>query len=75
MLNQVLHLLEENNFFVSLTREKTVTFVKEVLEIGREWGCDDAEILEGIGQRLDISPHCHDPADFEGDGGPCNSRL
>lgn len=74
MLNQVLHLLEERHFFESLGRKKTMNFVKEVLEVGCEWGCADGEVLDGVGQRLGICHCCHDyhnPADFKGDSGIC----
>ena len=79
MLNQVLHLLEQRDFFGFLGKEGTMDFIQKVLRLGREWDCTDGKILEnGMGRRLCICSCCHkfrDPADFDGDDGLCKACL
>lgn len=60
MLNEVLCLLDEQNFFKYLGKEKTLKFLNDVREVGDRYDCNEGEILEEIGEELSICYECWD---------------
>lgn len=65
MLNAVLHLLneEEYDFFNTIGKDKTLSFIKSILRLGTHDDCNEGEILEGIGEKLGICYGCEQYAD------------
>jgi hypothetical protein len=68
MLNSVLELLDEYEFFNTVGKEKTQSFISEVLKLSWDWDCNDGEILENIGEKLGICYLCKQYADKLEDG-------
>lgn len=58
LLNEVLFLLEKQNFFDFLGKKKTLAFLDEIRTIGHDHDCNDGEILEGIGKNLKVCCCC-----------------
>ena len=62
ILNEVLLLLEDYNFFKQIGSKKTHDFVKSIVEIGDNYDCNNAEILDEIGERIGICYCCLESA-------------
>jgi recombinational DNA repair protein RecR len=58
MLNDVLKLLEKEQIFEQIGREKTVTLVTEILRMSYGHDCNIGEVLEDIGERLGVCSSC-----------------
>lgn len=58
LLREVFILLEEEKFFESMGKEKTISFIKKVIRISQDIDCNSGEILEDIGERLKICHEC-----------------
>jgi len=68
MLNDVLLLLEEYEFFKHLNKTKLLEFIKKIISIGSDEDCNNGEILDEIGPKLGICYCCLEPAEeFEDD--------
>jgi hypothetical protein len=66
MLNEVLELLEKNDVFETLGRDKTQRLVLDIVNISCDYDCNPGEILCSIGERLGICYYCLKPGtDFE----------
>lgn len=63
MLNEVLKLLKEKeyDFYEKIGKEKTLSFIKAIVEIGDYYDCNDDEILEDIATTLGICYLCLAP--------------
>ena len=68
MLNAVLNVLDENNVFQFLGKEKTLKFLKSIRNIGLDYDCNDGEVLDEIGEKLKVCYTCWDYSDFLEDG-------
>ncbi len=58
MFTPVLEELDEYVFFKKIGKKKTLSFISTILEIGRYYDCNAAEILEDIGEKLGICYYC-----------------
>lgn len=58
MLNNVLEVLEEEQVFVQLGREKSIRLVQRIVGMSFGYDCNRDEILDGIGARLGICRGC-----------------
>lgn len=58
MLNHVLEVMEEEQVFAQLGREKTIHLVQKIVGMSFGYDCNRGEILEGIGARLGICYGC-----------------
>ncbi|MEE4359370.1 MAG: hypothetical protein V2I97_23060 [Desulfococcaceae bacterium] len=58
MLNAVLELLEENDIFKMIGKDKTLELIKGIIKISHREDCNTGEILEDIGERLGICYYC-----------------
>lgn len=58
MLNEVLELMEKEQVFVQLGKEKTIHLVQKILGLSFRHDCNSGEILDGIGARLGICYGC-----------------
>ena len=58
MLNEVLEVMEEEQVFAQLGREKTIHLVQKIMEMSFRHDCNNGEILDGIGARLGICRCC-----------------
>ena len=58
MLNEVLILLEKEQIFEQIGREKTVALVEAIVGMSYAHDCNIGEILEDIGERLGICSCC-----------------
>lgn len=58
MLNEVLVVLEKYDFFKLLSKEKTLKFIEKIVDIGSGSDCNTGEILEEIGEKLNICYCC-----------------
>lgn len=59
MLNDVLYIAKEIGIFEAIGEEKSRKFALELInKIGREYDCNDGEILESIGNELGICYCC-----------------
>jgi hypothetical protein len=58
MLNEVLSKINNIGIFKTIGKEKTHQFVLEAIKIGREYDCNNGEILEDIGKELGICYCC-----------------
>jgi len=66
MLNAVLELLDENDIFKMVGKEKTLELIKDIIQIAHRQDCNDGEILDDIGERLGICYWCMNYSeDFE----------
>ena len=70
MLNEVLELLNNFEIFKILGKEKTLLFIEEICKIGFDNDCNDGEILEGIGEKLNICYSCKEYSECL-EGGLC----
>jgi hypothetical protein len=70
ILNDVLRLLDARGFFREQQKSGTRTFLQEVLRIAQEADCSPGDVIEGIGPRLGICPHCQRPS-FNPSVGDC----
>ncbi len=58
MLNEVILLLEEQGILQYLGKEKTLDLLKKIGDIGAGEDCNYGEILDVIGQKLNICYMC-----------------
>jgi hypothetical protein len=63
MLNTVIKPLDQYEFFRIAGKEKTQTFISELLRLSWDWDCNRGEILEDIGEKLMICYACGKYAD------------
>ena len=62
MLNEVLLLLEDYGFFKQIGTKRTQDFIKSIVEIGDDYGGNNSEILDEIGEKIGICYSCLEPA-------------
>lgn len=70
-LNDVLKLLHAYRFFDTLEKERILSFIKSIVEIGNAYDCNNGEILDEIGKELGICYYCINFADEIDEGGVC----
>jgi len=58
MLNGVLQILDEYDFFNTIGKDKTLSFIKKILKFSSDYDCNEGEILENIGEKLGICYYC-----------------
>ncbi len=63
LLNDVLKLMDKFGIFDQLGREKTQQFAVQILRLGRQYDCNNGEILVDIGERVGVCFYCGDPAE------------
>ena len=70
MLNAVLHLLNEEkyDFFNTIGKDKTLSFIKNILRLSYDNDCNEGEILENVGEELGICYNCVQSSDSIEDG-------
>lgn len=71
MLNEVICTAKDMGIFDAIGKEKAQEFALKLIEIGKDYDCNDGEILEEIGQELDICYCCLKKADYIDYGGLC----
>lgn len=71
MLNEVLLLLEEYDFFSNLTQEEILKFAHEIVTIGCRYDCNNGEIFDEIGKRLNYCYACAELATNLDEYGVC----
>lgn len=63
MLNNVISLLKEENVFDLLGKEKTLNLLNKIRKIGCNYDCNNGEILENIGEELNVCYSCWNYSD------------
>ncbi len=63
MLNEVVELLDENKIFELIGKDKTLSLIKDIIEISDDYDCNSGEILADVGERLGICYYCVDYAE------------
>ncbi len=58
LINNVLIRLDDYEVFTLLGKEKTLQLLSEIRKIGRDYDCNDGEILDEIGEKLNICYQC-----------------
>ena len=58
MLNDVLHKIKDMGIFESIGKEKSHEFALEMIKVGKNYHCNDGEILNEIGEELGICYYC-----------------
>jgi hypothetical protein len=71
MLNEVLCTAKEMGIFIAIGKEKTQEFALKLIEIGKDYDCNDGEILEDIGEELGICYCCLNKSDDISCSGLC----
>lgn len=66
MLNYVIQILDQYNFFNNMDKNKKESFFEEIRKISWEFDCNPGEILEDIGEKIRICYACwHSAEDLE----------
>lgn len=68
MLNEVLYIAKDMGIFEAVGKEKTREFAMKLVKIGRDYDCNDGEVLEDIGEELGICYCCLKETDDIEDG-------
>ena len=63
MLNDVLHLLNEQSVFDFLGKEKTQKLVLDIIMKSHQYDCNPGEILEGLGEQIGVCYSCCETAE------------
>lgn len=71
LLNGVITLLNQRDVFNTIGKDHTLSFIKEVIDLGHYHDCRVGEILEDIGEKLGICYNCIEFADSLTDSGWC----
>lgn len=71
MLNDVLEAADEYGLFGFLGKEKTASFVLEIIRIGYNYDCNPGEILENMGSRVGICYYCRQQKEGIDEDGLC----
>jgi hypothetical protein len=58
MLNDVLYTAKDMGIFEAVDKEKARKFAIELVKIGRDYDCNDGEVLEDIGEEIGICYCC-----------------
>lgn len=58
LLNEVLILLDEQKVFDFFGQEKTLDFLEKIRKIGMYHDCNSGEILDKIGEKLQVCYSC-----------------
>jgi len=68
MLNEVLHTAKDIGIFKNIGKEKARKFALEMIKIGRDYDCNNGEILDEIAEELGICYCCLKETDDIEDG-------
>lgn len=71
MLNEVLKLLDRYEFFNTIGKGKTHSFISQILKLSQHYDCNEGEILEEIGKKLGICYYCGNYASNLAEDGVC----
>jgi hypothetical protein len=66
--NDVLVTAKGKGIFEAVGKEKAREFAMELVKIGRDYDCNDGEVLEDIGEELEICYYCLKEANDIEDG-------
>ncbi len=59
MLNDVLNLLNKEQIFASIDKDKTQSLIREIVKIAtRKYDCNSGEILDGLTEEFEICYGC-----------------
>lgn len=71
MLNEVLYAMKDMKIFESIGKEKAREFALEMIKIGKDYDCNDGEILNEIEEELGICYYCLKESDDINENGLC----
>lgn len=58
LINETLQILDNDKVFELLGKEKTLQLLLKIKSLGFEYDCNDGEILDEIGEKLNICYTC-----------------
>ncbi|WP_252225769.1 hypothetical protein [Clostridium sp. ZBS2] len=63
ILNDVLKAVNESGIFKEIGKERTQELTLRIFEVGRNYDCNDTEILDGIAQECGVCSFCPSASD------------
>lgn len=71
MLNEVICKAKEMGILDTIGKEKSQEFVLTLIKIGKNYDCNDGEIIEDMGAEFGICNYCLKPTDNLNEEGLC----
>ncbi|MEQ3339914.1 hypothetical protein [Clostridium butyricum] len=73
ILNDVLKAVNESGIFKEIGRKRTQELTLKILEVGRNYDCNDTEILDGIAQECGVCSFCSSASEYIDNNGLCSN--